>query len=353
MNFLTQRGMKALVVRKPLEMSVETVSIPAIKEDEVLVQVKSVGICGSDVEIKNGTYPDFIRYPIIPGHETAGVVVEVGKSVAEIEVGDAVAIEPHAGCGQCKNCKIGYYSYCLNYGKPMHRALGFTVDGGFAEYVAAPARNLHKLPQGISFEEGSMIVSSGTAMFGVLEIGLMPGENVVIIGPGPIGLTSLIIARAMGAGMITVTGTRWDRLNLAKELGANVLVNIREEDPVKKVMEMTDEIGADLVINTAPTPESVNQGLDMLRRGGRLLMLGLTWEPTSVVLGKLASRGITVKGTRGEAQNALSYLIRMARASNMNFKKLITHTFKLDEAVRAFEVAEKRIGDPLKVVVKP
>lgn len=346
--------MKALVIHKPNELMVEEVDIPRIKDDEVLVKVEAVGICGSDIEIKNGTYPDYIAYPIIPGHEIAGTVVEVGKGVLGFKVGDRVAVEPHAGCGQCKNCKVGYYSYCVNYGKPGHRTLGFTVNGGFAEYVAAPARNLHKLPSNMSFEEGAMAVSAGTSMFGLMEIGVNPGEFVVVIGPGPIGLTSLALAKALGAGTTVMIGTRWSRLNLAKELGADVLINIREvQDPVKIVLELTDGLGADLVVNTTPSPESVAQSIKMLKRGGRLLMLGITWEPTPLVLGEIVVKGITIKGTRGEARNALESVISLASSGKIDLKKIITHTFPLSEVIHAFEVFEKRIGDPVKVVVKP
>jgi len=346
--------MKALVIHKPNELMVEEVDIPRIKDDEVLVKVEAVGICGSDIEIKNGTYPDYIAYPIIPGHEIAGTVVEVGKGVLGFKVGDRVAVEPHAGCGQCKNCKVGYYSYCVNYGKPGHRTLGFTVNGGFAEYVAAPARNLHKLPSNMSFEEGAMAVSAGTSMFGLMEIGVNPGEFVVVVGPGPIGLTSLALAKALGAGTTVMIGTRWSRLNLAKELGADVLINIREvQDPVKIVLELTDGLGADLVVNTTPSPESVAQSIKMLKRGGRLLMLGITWEPTPLVLGEIVVKGITIKGTRGEARNALESVISLASSGKIDLKKIITHTFPLSEVIHAFEVFEKRIGDPVKVVVKP
>jgi len=346
--------MKALVIYKPNDMRLEEVDIPKIKDDEVLVKVDAVGICGSDIEIKNGTYPDYIAYPIIPGHETAGTVVEVGKGVLGFKVGDRVAIEPHAGCGQCSNCKRGYYSYCVYYGKPGHRALGFTVNGGFAEYVAAPARNLHKLPPNLTAEEGAMAVSAGTAMFGLMEIGIEAGETVVVIGPGPVGLTALALAKALGAGTAVMVGTRWSRLNVAKELGADVLVNIREgQDPVKVVMDLTDGLGADLVINSTPSPESVQQSIKMLRRGGRFLMLGLTWEPTPLVLGEISIKGITIKGTRGEARDALEHVIRLAAGGKVNLKRLVTHTFKLDEVIHAFEVFEKRIGDPIKVAVKP
>jgi L-iditol 2-dehydrogenase len=346
--------MKALVIYKPNDLRVEEVDIPKIKDDEVLVKVEAVGICGSDIEIKNGTYPDYIAYPIIPGHETAGTVVEVGKNVFGLKVGDRVAIEPHAGCGQCRNCKVGYYSYCVNYGKPGHRTLGFTVNGGFAEYVAAPARNCHKLPSNLSFEEGAMAVSAGTSMFGLMEIGVDAGEFIVVIGPGPIGLTALALVKALGAGTTVMVGTRWSRLNLAKELGADVLVNIREgQDPVKVVLELTDGLGADLVINTTPSPESVAQSVKMLRRGGRLLMLGITWEPTPLVLGEIVVKGITIKGTRGEARNALDRVISLASSGKIDLKKIITNVFPLSEVIHAFEVFEKRIGDPVKVVVKP
>jgi len=351
---MDKEKMKALVVYKPYDLRLEEVDVPRIKDDEVLVKVESVGICGSDIEIKNGTYPDYIAYPIIPGHETAGVVVEVGRNVIGFKEGDRVAVEPHAGCGICRNCKRGYYSYCINYGKPGHRTLGFTVNGSYAEYVAAPARNLHKLPSNMSFEEGSMAVSAGTSMFGIMEIGIEPGDYVVIIGPGPIGLTALALVKAVGAGKTIVLGTRWPRLNMAKELGADVLINVYEDkDPVKTVLELTDGVGADVVINTTPSPQTVQQGIKMLRRGGRYLMLGLTWEPTPLVLGEISVKGITIKGTRGEARNALDMVIKLAESGRVNLKKLITHTFKLDDVIQAFEVFEKRIGDPLKVIVKP
>jgi len=346
--------MKALVIHEPNKMSLEEVEIPKIKDDEVLVKMEAVGICGTDVEIRHGQYPDYIAYPIIPGHENAGTIVEVGKNVLGFEVGERVAIEPHGGCGQCANCKVGYYSYCLNYGKPGHRTLGFTVNGGFAEYMAAPARNLHRLPDNLSFEEGAVAVSVGTAMFGVMEIGIDAGDVVAVIGPGTIGLTSLMVAKAMGAGKTILIGTRESRLKVGEELGADITVNLKEEeDPVKTIMELTKNVGADLVINTVPSPESVSQGIKMLRRGGRFLMLGMSWEPTPVVFGEVSVKGITIKGTRGEARNALKNVLRLAEVGKLNLKRLVTHRYKFEDVVQAFDDFENRVGDPIKVVINP
>ncbi len=326
---------------------------PEPAEDEAILKVMATSICGSDVHIRHGTYPSGVKYPLIPGHEVAGEVVKIGSRVRNVKPGDRVVIEPHTGCGICPNCNRGYYSYCLYYGTELDRVIGFTVNGGYAEYVAVPARNLHKLPEGVSYEVGTLITTAGTSMFGIEEIGIGGGDTVAVLGTGPVGLLALQIAKAMGAGEVIVTGRRDERLNFAKELGADKVVNIAKQDFVEAILEMTDGFGADVVIETAGVTENFAKSIDIVKKGGRVLLLGFfSGQKTTIDADKVILHGITIKGTRGEAQVALERVLKLFEAGKLKLEPLITHRYKLTEIEKAFETVEKRVGDPVKVTIQ-
>src|SRR6202049_452351 len=264
--------MKAWVLGDPDQLFLRDKPTPIPGRAEVLVRIDAVAICATDLEIIRGGSPASIgggvpfNKNLPPGHEYMGTVAALGPEVDEFEIGERVSVEIHAVCGQCKRCRQGMYTSCLNYGKPDkgHRANGFTTDGGFAEYAVNHINTLARVPDTMSDAEATLVVTAGTSMYGLTELGgLVAGESVVVIGPGPIGLLAVAVAKALGASPVILTGTRNRRLAIGRELGADFVVNVRNEDAVDVVKELTGGIGADYVIECAGTEATVNQRIPL------------------------------------------------------------------------------------------
>lgn len=290
------------------------------------------------------------------GHEYAGDVVAVGSTVDEFQVGDRVVVEAHMGCRRCENCIRGLYTACLNYGNRArgHRANGFTTNGGLAEYALNHINTLYRIPDKVSYEEAVVVMTAGSPLFGLQNAGgYFAGETVVVLGPGPIGLMAIQLARALGASRVILTGTRESRLSLGKKLGADVLVNIKEQDPVTTVLEVTGGKGADLVIDCAGADETFDQALKMAKPGGKVLIVAFYHGPVTADLSHAVRRNLTIYTERGEGGTSVGRALALLATGRIRAAPLVTHTFPLADVHRAFEAFEKRIGDPIKVILHP
>src|SRR5262249_10577136 len=231
--------MRAAVLFGPGDLRVVRKPVPQPGPGEVLVRVAMCGTCEPDLKIQAHPFPNQPPFgQFTPGHEWTGTVVALGETVDEFEVGDRVAIEAHKGCGRCENCVLGMYTACLNYGNLAkgHRASGLTADGGFAEYVVHHVNALYRIPDSVLWEDAVLVTTAGTGLYGLdVAGGFIAGETVVIIGPGPVGLTTLQAVKALGAGQVILVGTRASRLEMGRSLGADHVVNAREQDPVAVV----------------------------------------------------------------------------------------------------------------------
>ncbi|OGP91891.1 MAG: hypothetical protein A2156_07740, partial [Deltaproteobacteria bacterium RBG_16_48_10] len=247
---------------------------PKIKDDEVLIEVKAVSVCGSDLHIYHDSHPYWP--PVVLGHEFSGVIAGVGKEVKAWRVGDRIVSETRTGsCGVCYTCQSGFPQVC-----EQKRAYGIGINGAFTKYVAGSARLLHHLPGNIAFEVGAVIEPTAICVTSLLERSqLQAGESVLITGPGPIGLISLAIAKAAGVRMVGVTGRSSDegiRFEKARELGADFTINVDKEDPVQKVLKMTDGLGVDILIETSGGGKAIYQAFEIVRRLGRICAIGIS-----------------------------------------------------------------------------
>src|SRR5450759_4194910 len=241
-EFAIPAQMKAWVLGDPDQLLLREKPTPIPGRAEVLVRIDAVAICATDLEIIHGGSPASIQGGLpfnknfTPGHEYMGTVAALGPGVDEYKIGQRVAVEIHAGCGQCKRCRDGMYTSCHNYGLNYgdvdkgHRANGFTTDGGFCEYQVNNINTLVAIADEMSDEEGALVVTAGTAMYALTELGgLVAGESVVVSGAGPIGLMAVAVAKALGAQPVILTEMRDNRLKIGLELGADAVVNIRKE----------------------------------------------------------------------------------------------------------------------------
>jgi L-iditol 2-dehydrogenase len=357
--------MKAWVLDGAEQLRFTEKPVPEPGPAEVLIRIDAVAICGTDVEIITKGLPAWINGGLpfnknfTPGHEYMGTVVKLGGGVDEYKIGDRVAVEIHAGCGRCERCRMGMYTSCLNYGMNYdghnkgHRANGFTTDGGFAEYAVNHINTLVHVPDNMSDEEATLIVTAGTAMYGLDVLGgLLAGESLVVTGPGPIGLMSVAVGKALGAEPVILTGTRDARLELGIKLGADHAVNVRKENPVDAVKRITKGKGVHYVMECSGAPNALNEAMDMVNRGGRICLAAFPGEPVPVELAKLVRNNIYVFGIRGEGNRATHRAAALMAQKRFDAKLMHTHTFSLEEVPKGFKYFRERIEDAIKVVIK-
>ncbi|MEM4846673.1 MAG: alcohol dehydrogenase catalytic domain-containing protein [Thermosphaera sp.] len=353
-------SMRAWVLANPGEMVLIEKPVPEPGFAEVLIRIEAVAVCGTDLEILHKGLPALIENELpfnknhIVGHEYVGTVVKLGPTVDEFVVGDRVVVEVHNGCGRCERCRHGMYTSCLNYGRrdKQHRANGFTTDGAFAEYAVNHINTVLKLPDHVSWEEGTLVVTAGTAMYAIDVLGgLIAGETMVVTGPGPIGLMAVACGKALGAEVI-LTGTRDNRLELGRRLGADHTVNVRNEDPVEAVKRYSGG-GVDLVVECSGAGNAVNEALYMLKRGGKACLAAFSSEMVAFDAAHMVRNNIYLYGIRGEGQGAVKRGLALVAQGKVDCKPFITHRFKLADLPEALRTAEHRIGDAIKVVITP
>ncbi|MGD8226269.1 MAG: alcohol dehydrogenase catalytic domain-containing protein [Desulfobacteraceae bacterium] len=347
------KKMKALVLTGPGEFEIQEVETPAPGPKDALVKVGAIAICGTDPAIVEGIkfkglWPP--GYPFIPGHEWAGTVVQSGENAARFEVGDRVAAEAHKGCGFCRNCMIGRYTICENYGKleTGHQHYGFTVPGGYAEYVVASERSIHHIGD-MPFDVATNVDTAATALHSIKRGRVAAGEDICVFGPGAVGLLCFQLGLAAGAARGFVVGRR-HRLALAKELGAIPIDYEQLDDPVDEIKRQTDGKGVDVAIDCAGKPQTVQQCLAAVKKGGRVVNTGfpgnVDFNITDVVM-----REIDVLGVRADP-NTAEEVIPLINNDTIKIKPMITHHFPLEQFGDALETFNKKLDNAVKVVIE-
>lgn len=351
------RTMTAAVLGEPGTIGVRELPVPAIGPEDVLVHVRRASLCGTDLKIRShGFFPDG-RPPsdtFVPGHEYAGVVAALGSSVDEFAVGDRVVTEAHRGCMRCPNCLRGGYTDCLNYGLrgKGHRAQGMTVNGGFAEFACNHVTTLHHLPDPVDFDAGVVLTTVGTVVHAFDAVGdLVVGADVAVIGPGPIGLLAVQVARALGADSVSLVGTREARLKLGHAFGADAVLDARREDAVGAVRAQSGGRGADIVLECSGGATAVDDALRMARRGGKVVLVGFFAGPVTADLNHAVVNGITLHTVRGEGSGSVARAVSLARQGRLETGPLVTHHFPLPRIDEAFDTYAERRGDAVKVML--
>jgi L-iditol 2-dehydrogenase len=360
-EFKIPETMRAWVLGDPEQLSMVEKPVPEPGRAEVLVRIDAIAVCATDIEILSHGLPAMIDGELpfnkgfTPGHEYMGTVVKLGPTVDEFQIGDRVAVEVHAGCGRCQRCREGMYTSCLNYGfrEKGHRANGFSTDGGFAEYAVNNVNTIVHIPDDMSDAEATLIVTAGTTMYGLDVMGgIIAGEGVVVVGPGPIGLMGVAVAKALGAQPVILTGTRDKRLEMGRQLGADEVINIGHEDPVAAVQRITGGKGVQYVLECSGASNAVNEAARMVNRGGRICLAAFPHEPVPVDLAYIVRNNIYMFGIRGEGRSATHRAAALMAQKRFDAKLIHTHSFPLGEVPTAIRYARERIEDAIKVVVQ-
>ena len=342
--------MKVAVMEAIGKIKMEERDIPKAKDNEVLVKLEYVGICGSDLHYyETGAIGDFVvEPPFVLGHEPGGTVVEVGKDVKHLKVGDRVALEPGKTCGHCEFCKTGRYNLCPDvvfFATP-------TVDGVFQEYVAHEADLCFKLPENVSTLEGALIEPLAVGFHAAMQGGARAGQTAVVMGSGCIGLVTMMALKAMGVSKVYVVDIMEKRLEKALELGADGVINGKEKDAVEEVMKLTDGRGCDLVIETAGTQITTVQAMRMTKKGATIVLVGYskTGEMT-LPISMALDKELTFK-TVFRYRHIYPMAIEAVAAGKVNLKGIVTDIFSLDEAQKAMDYSVNNKADVVKAVIR-
>ncbi len=320
-------------------VEIQEVPEPKMKEDEVLIEVKAVSVCGSDLHIYHDSHPYWP--PVILGHEFSGVIAEVGKEVKGWKVGDRIVSETRTGsCGACYMCQSGFPQVC-----EQKRPYGIGINGAYAKYVAGPARLLHRLPDNVPFEVGAVIEPTAICVTSILERSqLRAGETVIITGPGPIGLISLAVAKSAGARILGITGTSSDegiRFEKAREIGAELTIVVDKENPIQKVLEITNGLGADMLIETSGNARAIFQAFEMVRRMGRVCAIGISGrEEVPIPYDRGIFKALRYDFCFSSSWTAWETTIGLISKGLLPIKKIITHQLPLEKWEEAFHLLE-------------
>ena len=343
--------MKALVkTSKAPGLEYVDVDIPTIGPKDVLIKVKGTTICGSDIHAFHSapTTLDLMKLPVILGHETCGEVVEVGECVTNIQKGDLVSVEPHIFCGVCYYCQTGAALNCKNLA-----IFGIQTDGAFAEYAKAPEICCWKHPKGTPYELGAIHEPLGVAVHGVLA-GEVNSKSVAVFGCGPIGLFAIGASRVFGATKVFGLEVAPKRLAMARQLFPDaILINPKEQDPVKTIMEATDGLGVDVAIELSGNAGAMKQAFKALKREGRISLVGVTPGPVELEVHKdIILKEARVLGVFGRVVWQTWWQVRaMLDTGKFDPLPIITHRFPLADFAKAFELAES--GEAGKILLYP
>ncbi|MDQ8157349.1 MAG: L-threonine 3-dehydrogenase [Gemmatimonadota bacterium] len=338
--------MRALVKAGPTAgFELRDVPVPSIRDDEVLIRVRSAGVCGTDVHIHewDAWAQGRCRPPFTVGHEFAGVVERVGGLVTSVQVGDRVTAEGHIVCGRCHLCRTGNAHVC-----PETKIIGVDRDGAFADYIAMPASNVWHLDPAVSFAVGGIHDPMGNAFHTALHGTHLPGATVLVTGCGPIGIFAVGIAKAAGASAIIASDVNPTRLALARRMGATAAVTPTEA--AEAVRAATHGLGVDIVLEMSGVPAAIHQAFALVRVGGRVQMLGIPAKPMEVDFAtEVIFKGITVYGVVGRRMyDTWIEMTQFLRAGQFDPTPAITHTFPLEQHAEA--IAAIKSGEAGKVI---
>ena len=331
------------------KLEVGEAPMPRIGADDVLIKVRSVGICGSDLHYyREGAIGDFkVGVPFILGHEAAGIVEEVGENVTSLKKGDRVCMEPGVPCMKCEECLSGHYNLCRDvrfWATPPY-------DGVLSEYVAHPAAFTFKIPDNMSFTEGALVEPLAIGLHACNMGGVKLGQTVAILGAGCIGLVTLLAAKAYGATQIIVGDVLEKRLNKARELGA-VAINTAEEDFAAKVMELTGGRGADVCIDCAGFSATVDSCLSSAKPAGTVIIVGLGQDRVDGFnTGIMSTKELTVKSIF-RYRNLFPTAINAIAGGKIDVNAIVSHRFTFDDTINAFATCHKDIRNVVKGVIE-
>lgn len=347
--------MIALTIESPGHLVLKDIPVPECGPDEVLVKVAACGICMSDLEAIEGTRPrPYIKYPVVLGHEFSGTVERCGCNVETFRLGEKVTVKPVAHCGRCKYCRRGEENFCLAVRKE-HSEIGFTRNGGFSEYVVAGEKQIFKIPEPVSLELATLTEPGACVWTGIEATNPSPKDIVAVIGPGPIGLLAVDFYRGLGVSKIIIVGTRDERNRLAEKVGATHTINVRKENVLERLLELSNGEGPDIIFESAGKVDAVKLSLDAVRVGGSVALAGVAGTGKKIELDSdyFIFKGVKIFGVFGYTPGTFEKSLAMLELHRRELERIITHRFPLEEYQKALQAVRERRQGVLKTVLKP
>ena len=331
-------------------LMIDLIPIPRLEPKEILVQMKACGICGSDIHIVYEGVTPTAYSPITLGNEPAGIVAALGSEVEAWKVGDRVTINPFLTCGKCINCLSGNSQICFS-----RRVIGIHTDGGLAEFLKAPEKNLVGLPESIPFDQGGIIVDAvATPFHAIINRGsLKVGEKVAVFGCGGLGIHGVQIAKICGASLVIVVDIIDSALERAKKLGADEVINSRKESSIRKIKDLTGKMGVDLALEFIGLRETIEQAIGCIRVGGRVVIVGLGPEHISLPPPTMFVRSeLSLLGSYGSTTSEIQEIVELVASGKLNLSESITERFPLEEVNDGLDHLYKKIGNPIRIVIQ-
>jgi L-iditol 2-dehydrogenase len=338
--------MKAAVLTAPYQINIQEVEKPRVSSKDILIKVRCVGVCGSDVHAYTGTHP-FRKPPVVLGHEMAGEVIQAGKDVTLFKKGDRVSVEPQTYCHRCSSCYRGQYNICK--GKKL---MGTTSwPGAFAEYVAVPEDKVYALPDGVSYEEGALVEPLTVAIHAAAMARIRIGDSVLVMGSGTIGLATMVVLRQAGATRIIATDVVDFNLTKAREFGAWATVNVRRESLEEKVCQLTNGEGVDAAVIAVHVPSLIDQSFDIVRKGGRVVVVAIFDEEATINPFKVVFSEVEVVGSWTYDGRDFQAAIDLMGQRKIEIGPFITHRWPIERVKEALDLVDKKTQDVIKVVL--
>ncbi len=330
-------------------ISIQDVKEPSPGPDEVKIEVKAAGICGSDIHTYNDTIKFPLKLPVVMGHEFCGVVVETGKNVKNIRVADRVASETAASvCGICAYCRTGNYHLC-----PSRLSVGYWINGAFTKYCVVPQRIVHRLPQNTDFISGALSEPLANCVHAILERShIRVGDLVVITGPGTIGLLSLQLVKASG-GRAAILGLPKDehRLSLARKFGADLVINLGKDSPHDLINEISGGIGADMVLECSGSSEAATLGLELIKKRGQYTQVGLFGKTIEIDFEKIVYKELELKGSFSYTWTTWEKTLEIMQQEKVNLRPLVSDILPISRWEEGFKKQAEKEG--LKIILTP
>lgn len=327
------------------EIIFEDVPIPKISAEEVLIKVRRIGVCGSDIHVYHGKHP-FTSYPVIQGHELSGEIVEIGGNVSESSVGDIVTLQPQVTCGQCHSCTHGNYHICDNL-----KVMGFQTDGGAREYFAVDEKKIIKLPGNMSFDEGAMIEPAAVAVHALKRAGDIAGKKILVLGAGPIGNLTAQTAKGMGAAGVMITDISGFRLDMAVKCGIDYCVDAKENNLEGALASDFGKEKADLILECVGVNETMRQAIGLARKGTDIIVVGVFGGKANIDLGLVQDRELRLIGTLMYQRDDFIEAIGHVKAKRINVNELITDYFNFKDYPDAYIHIDKMKDKVMKTMI--
>lgn len=334
-----------VILTEPTSIEIREVNKPAAKEEEVLLEIKRIGICGSDIHAYYGKHP-YINCPIVQGHEFSGKIIELGQGVSDFKIGDRVTVMPQLTCGHCYQCQQGDYHICDNL-----KVIGCQANGAAQEYLAVPQKLVIKLPDSIDYDFGAMVEPLAVGVHAVRRLSGTKDSKVLVLGAGTIGNLTAQAAKALGAEKVMIADISDVRLEIARKCGIDPVVNNTKQDLSKELKDKFGEVKADAIIECVGSGQTINQAIALARKGSEVIVVGVFGEKPVVDVGLIQDRELKIIGSLMYKKADYETAIDLIERKKVELEPLISRHFSLREYAEAYRYIEKNREKTMKVLI--